>query len=79
MPNATSTDRDLDLVRFGAAVKLGRQGRDLSPEEFAAQVGITPRHLNNVESGRTKASNRLYLRIAKALQIDASAVLKDAS
>lgn len=79
MQNATSADKDRDLVHFGAAVKLARQGRDLSPEEFAAQVGITPRHLNNVESGRTSASNRLYLRIARALQIDASAVLKDAS
>ena len=79
MPIATSTDEDVKRARFGAAVKLAREANDLGPAEFAKQMGITPRWLNNIEAGRTPASNRLYLRIAKALDMDASDVVRSQS
>lgn len=67
------------MVRFGAAVKRAREERDISQTDFAGQCNITTRHLRNIELGRAKASNRLYLRIAKQLGVDAESVLRGAA
>jgi transcriptional regulator with XRE-family HTH domain len=78
MPDRTSTE-EAALVRFGAAVKRAREELDISQKDFAEQCTITTRHLRNIELGRAKASNRLYLRIAKQLGLDAEPVLRGAA
>jgi transcriptional regulator with XRE-family HTH domain len=79
MPNTTSTDSESQMARFGAAVKRAREERDISQTDFAELCNITTRHLRNIELGRAKASNRLYLRIAKHLGLDAEPVLRGAA
>jgi transcriptional regulator with XRE-family HTH domain len=78
MPNATTADRDR-LVAFGAAVKAARESRDMGQTETADLLGITARHLRNVETGRSRASNRLALRIQVLLAVDASDILRRAA
>lgn len=79
MPERTSAEAEAEMVRFGAAVKRAREERDISQTAFAEQCSITTRHLRNIELGRSKASNRLYLRIAKNLGLDAESVLRGAA
>lgn len=67
------------MASFGAAVKRAREERDISQKDFAEQCNITTRHLRNIELGQAKASNRLYLRIAKNLGLDAESVLRGAA
>lgn len=78
MPNTTSAD-EAQRVSFGAAVKRAREEQDISQTDFAKQCSITTRHLRNIELGRAKASNRLYLRIAKQLGLDAEPVVRGAA
>ena len=43
--------------------------------EFAEEVGISAKHLNNIESGRMKASTTVYRYIASLLKVDADELL----
>lgn len=79
MPEQVSAEDEAEMARFGAAVKRAREERDISQTDFAEQINITTRHLRNIELGRAKASNRLYLRIAKSLGLDAESVLRGAA
>lgn len=79
MPERSGDEAETEMVRFGASVKRAREERDISQTDFAEQCSITTRHLRDIEYGRAKASNRLYLRIAKNLGLDAESVLRGAA
>lgn len=69
MTNATSTDRDPALVRFGSEVRSARERAGKRQGEFAAEINISRQHLTNVEIGRRRARPAIYWRIANALDI----------
>lgn len=79
MPKRSGGEAEAEMASFGAAVKRAREERDISQKDFAEQCNITTRHLRNIELGQAKASNRLYLRIAKNLGLDAESVLRGAA
>lgn len=63
------------LADFGSAVRAARERAGKRQFEFAAQMGISPSHLSNIEAGRKSASLAIYWRIANSLGIDAEGIV----
>lgn len=57
----------------GIAVREWRTRRRVSQMELAHRVGVSPRHLSFVETGRANASRALLLRIGESLDLPLAA------
>ena len=77
MTNSTGTERDPALVRFGATVRAARERTGQRQQDFAEVIGVTRRTISNIETGRERASNLLYWKVANALELDASDVIRE--
>ena len=73
MADALSTE--IDLPQVGQTVRERRLAAKRGASEFAAEVGISRKHLNNIESGRMKASRPVYMLIASALSMELDQLL----
>jgi transcriptional regulator with XRE-family HTH domain len=54
---------------FGARLRRWRAHRGISQLALAAKVGSTPRHLSFLETGRSRPSRQMVLRLADALGV----------
>ena len=59
---------------FGANVKHYRKKRQISQEQLAEILKITPKHLSTIETGATFISAKLLEKIAKQLSVSVSAL-----
>src|SRR6185312_12939653 len=57
----------------GIGVREWRTRRRMSQMELAHQIGVSPRHLSFVETGRSNASRALLLRIGESLDLPLNA------
>lgn len=64
------------LVAFGEAVRVARERSGKRVGEFSREAGISRHTLRKVESGRGAVSNYIYWRIANALELDPTPVLR---
>jgi transcriptional regulator with XRE-family HTH domain len=62
-----STQQNLQLKRFGAAVRRVRNEKDLTQERLAERVQLNPRTIQKIEAGETNILFTTVLRIRKAL------------
>lgn len=65
------------LVRFGGEVRAARERAGKRQEDFAGEMGVTRRTISNIETGNERASNLLYWKVANALDLDASGVVRE--
>lgn len=77
MTNTTGTDKDPALVRFGASVRAARERAGKRQQDFAEEIGVTRRTISSIETGRERASNLMYWKVANALELDASDVVRE--
>jgi transcriptional regulator with XRE-family HTH domain len=68
-----------DLQRFGARVRTERERLGISQEELADRAGMHRTYLGGVERGERNIGLMNVLRIARALGVAPSALLKDFS
>ena len=47
---------ELDYKAIGKRIKIARIGLDLTQEQLADKVSLSPTHMSNVETGTTKVS-----------------------
>lgn len=59
----------------GAKIRRIRKNSDIRADELAAEIGCSPNHLYNVESGRETPSIDLIMNISKALKISMDELL----
>ena len=57
---------------MGANIKTHRKKQQLSQEQLAEKLGITPKHLSTIETGATFVSADLLEKITKQLYVSAS-------
>ncbi|MCA9554294.1 MAG: helix-turn-helix transcriptional regulator [Myxococcales bacterium] len=57
------------LSPFGRELRRWRQVRGLSQLRLAAEAGTSPRYLSFVETGRSRPSQAVVLRLAEALEV----------
>jgi transcriptional regulator with XRE-family HTH domain len=61
----------------GAKIKKARTGKKLTLEQVANETGFTPEYLKEIEAGKSMPPVGALLQIARALQIDSGALLRD--
>jgi transcriptional regulator with XRE-family HTH domain len=67
----------MDLKRAMAInVRRERHERRLSQEELAHRAGLSPRYLGSIERAQVSASVTVLGRLAQALRIDASELIR---
>ena len=68
---------ELDYKAIGKRIKIARIRKDLTQEQLAEIVGLSPTHMSNVETGTTRVSLTSIVRIANALSVSLDALLCD--
>ena len=63
---------------FGTNLKYYRKKRQLSQEQLAERLNITPKHLSTIETGVTFVSAKLLEEITNKLLVSASALFYSA-
>ena len=66
-----------DLKRFGESVRRLRKARGLSQEAFAAKCGLDRTYIGGVERGERNLGLLNILRIAEALGVKCSKLMRD--
>ena len=69
--------RETDLQRFGRRVRAERERLGTSQEELADRAGLHRTYLGGVERGERNVGLLNLIRIARALEIDPSVLVKD--
>jgi transcriptional regulator with XRE-family HTH domain len=70
--------RLLPEKRLGLAIRQVREEADLSQEELSFQCGLHRTYIGAVERGEKNLTLRNAIRIAKALRVKASDLLRNA-
>jgi transcriptional regulator with XRE-family HTH domain len=65
----TSASRKAPASPFGVRLRQWRQTRDISQLDLAARAGSTSRHLSFLETGRSRPSRDMVLRLADVLDV----------
>lgn len=68
---------EIDYSKVGHRIKIARLAHGLSQAELGALVGCSNNHMSHVETGQTKVSLTMLLRISKALEYDIDYFLLD--
>ena len=67
----------IDYESIGRRIKYYRSEKELSQEALSDAIGITFKHLSNIETGRRYPSLELIVIIANALDVSADDLLTD--
>jgi len=68
---------EVDYVRIGQRIRIARQEKNLSQSDLGVKVGCSNNHMSHVETGQTKVSLTMLLRISMALNKDLDFFLLD--
>ncbi len=71
-----TNDTERLLFQFGERVRMARQKKGVSQEAFADLAGFHRTYISAIERGRRNPSLVNLVRIAEALGLDASALVK---
>ena len=64
------------LKQFGAAVKAGRDGLDISQETLAEKAGLHRTYVGGVEQGRRNVSLLNIVKLSQVLGVEAASVFE---
>ena len=68
---------ELNYYEIGQRIRGNRKECGLSQEQLAEQVAISPTHMSHIETGSTKLSLPVFIKIADALSIQTDSLLSD--
>ena len=68
---------EVDYKAIGQRIKIARIKKGVTQETVAALIDITPAHMSNVETGKTKVSLPTLIAIANALSVSVDTLLCD--
>jgi transcriptional regulator with XRE-family HTH domain len=66
-----------NLQPFGPVLRRFRQEKDLSQEELAALVDVSPSHISRMESDLKVPSLEMIFRLAEALAINPHELIRE--
>lgn len=67
----------IDYDAIGLRIKIARIKAKITQETLAVQVGLSPAHISNIETGNTKLSLPTIINIANALSVSVDELLCD--
>lgn len=59
----------MDYKKIGIRIRKYRKAINLSQEQLAELVGISPTHMSHIETGSTKLSLPVLVKISKTLSV----------
>ncbi len=65
----------MDYYKIGQAIRRFRKAQGLSQEELAEKVGISTTHMSHIETGNTKLSLPVLVRLAEVLDVQTDSIL----
>jgi len=68
---------ELNYYEIGQRIRRYRKACRLSQEQLAEQVAISPTHMSHIETGSTKLSLHVFVKIANALSVQTDSILFD--
>ena len=68
---------EVDYKEIGQRIKIARIKKVVTQETVAYLIDITPAHMSNVETGKTKVSLPTVIAIANALSVSVDTLLCD--
>lgn len=68
---------EIDYKAIGQRIKIARIKKGVTQETVADLIDITPAHMSNVETGKTKVSLPTLIEIANALSVSVDTLLSD--
>lgn len=68
---------ELDYKAIGKRIKIARIKADITQEQLAEKIEISPTHLSNIETGTTRVSLTTIVSIANALNVTVDDLLCD--
>ncbi len=68
----------MNYYKIGQRIRKFRKAYNLSQEQLAEKVGISPTHMSHIETGNTKLSLPVFVEIAKILCVQTDELLYDA-
>ena len=67
----------MDYYKIGQRIRKFRNAYRLSQEQLAEKVGISTTHMSHIETGNTKLSLPLFVKLANVLSIQTDELLYD--
>ena len=67
----------MDMIAIGSRIKEARERAHLTQEELAEKVDISPTHMSVIERGIKTPKLDTFVKIVKALNLSADALLLD--
>ncbi len=67
----------MNYCEIGKRIRKYRKAKGLSQEQLAEKVDISVTHMSHIETGNTKLSLPVFVRLAKALDIQTDDMLSD--
>ena len=67
----------VDLQVVGQRIKMAREAKNLSQEDLASMVDLSPTHISVIERGVKTTKLDTFVAIANALEVSADALLVD--
>lgn len=68
----------MNYYEIGERIRRFRKARGLTQNELAEQLGISTIHLSHIETGTSKLSLSVFVKISEVLEIQADELLHDA-
>lgn len=68
---------DIDYRSIGKRIKIARIKNDITQEKLAENIGISPSHLSNIETGTTRLSLQTMINLSNSLDISIDTLLSD--
>lgn len=66
---------NMNYYEIGQRIRKYRKAYNLSQEQLAEKVGISPTHMSHIETGNTKLSLSVLVSIAQVLSVQTDALL----
>lgn len=67
----------MDFTKVGYRIKLAREEKNLSQEDLAALVDLSPTHISVIERGKKATRLDKFVAIANVLEVSADSLLID--
>ncbi|KPI46168.1 XRE family transcriptional regulator [Clostridioides difficile] len=68
---------ELDFKAIGQRIKIARIKKRLTQDTVSELINITPSHMSNIETGKTKVSLQTLIAIANVLNVSLDELLCD--
>lgn len=67
----------MDYFKIGQRIRKLRKAQELSQEQLAEQIGISITHMSHIETGNTKLSLPVFVKIANELGVPTDELLHE--